>query len=238
MKDLKPLDWILICGVSFTSLACLFVESITLNSLALKSIEEISPMDWVGLIAGVSGVCCVVLVAKRKIINYLFGIVNVSLYAYISYRSQIWGDAFLNACYYFPMQFLGWWQWSRNRESSGREDTVKAKRMSLAGRLWLFAGCAVSVLATGLVLKYFTSDPQPFKDAATTVLSIIAQFLMVRIFMEQWFLWITTNVLSVVMWSILWVNGSSEALLMVVMWLFYLANSINGLLVWNRASKR
>ena len=101
-------------------------------------------MDWVGLIAGVSGVCCVVLVAKRKIINYLFGIVNVSLYAYISYRSQIWGDAFLNACYYFPMQFLGWWQWSRNRESSGREDTVKAKRMSFAGRLWLFAGCAVS----------------------------------------------------------------------------------------------
>ena len=56
--------------------------------------------------------------------------------------------------------------------------------------------------------------------------------------MEQWFLWITTNVLSVVMWSILWANGSSEALLMVVMWLFYLANSINGLLVWNRASKR
>lgn len=227
MKSLKPFDWFLICGVSLLSLACLLV----------KRTEEINSADILGAVAGITGVCCVVLVAKRNIVNYLFGVINVSLYAYISYKSQIYGDAFLNALYYFPMQFIGWWQWSRNKENPQGGGIVKARRMSRRGEVLLIVGSCIAVAVTGFMLQRFTSDPQPYKDAATTVLSIIAQFLMVRMFMEQWILWITTNVLSIIMWSFLFYNGEEGAALMVVMWFFYLANSINGLIVWNRASK-
>ena len=53
--------------------------------------------DALGFIASVTGLLCVVLAAKRSLSNYLFGIINVSLYAVISYRSQLYGDAALNA---------------------------------------------------------------------------------------------------------------------------------------------
>lgn len=198
-------------------------------------------IDIVGSVAGVAGVLCVVLVAKGSIWNYLFGIVNVSMYAYISYKASLYGDAALNALYYVPMQFIGWWQWRKRgalmseSQSDGEGVQVKARRFNMLQRAMLFAGCALAVIAVGFVLKHI-GDPQPFKDSTTTVLSIVAQALMALAFMEQWILWIITNVVSVVMWSICVARGEAHASVMVIMWSFYLLNSLNGLRVWLKLS--
>ena len=226
-KILSPYDWFLIIGV--------VVSNILYSVLS-------GNVDIIGSVAGIAGVLCVVLVAKGSIWNYLFGIVNVSMYAYISYRAALYGDAALNALYYVPMQFIGWWQWSKRGaavsagESVDRGVQVKARRFDWGQRALLFAGCGVAVVAVGFVLKHF-GDPQPFKDSTTTVLSIVAQALMALAFMEQWVLWIITNVVSVVMWSICVSRGETHASVMVIMWSFYLLNSINGLRVWLKLSK-
>jgi nicotinamide mononucleotide transporter len=60
---------------------------------------------------------------------------------------------------------------------------------------------------------------------------------MALAFMEQWALWIITNVISVAMWSICVARGEAHAGVMVIMWVFYLLNSINGLRVWLKLSK-
>ena len=226
-KILSPYDWFLIAGVIISNL---------IYSLLSGNV------DVVGSVAGIAGVLCVVLVAKGSIWNYLFGIVNVSMYAYISYKASLYGDAALNALYYVPMQFIGWWQWRKRgaavseAESGGEGVQVKARRFSWAQRAVLFTCCTVAVVAVGFVLKHF-GDPQPFKDSTTTVLSIVAQALMALAFMEQWVLWIITNVVSVVMWCICVARGEAHAAVMVIMWSFYLLNSLNGLRVWLRLSK-
>ena len=93
-----------------------------------------------------------------------------------------------------------------------------------------------AVIAVGFILKHF-GDPQPFKDSTTTVLSIVAQALMALAFMEQWALWIITNIVSVVMWCICVARGEAHAAVMVIMWTFYLLNSINGFRVWLKLSR-
>lgn len=226
-KVLSLYDWFLIVGV--------------IASNVLYSILS-GTMDVVGSVASVAGVLCVVLVAKGSIWNYLFGIVNVSLYAYISYMASLYGDAALNAFYYVPMQFIGWWQWRKRGAAVSEADArgngvqVKARRFTTKQRLILAAGCLAAVVAGGFVLRYF-GDPQPFKDSTTTVLSIVAQALMALAFMEQWVLWIITNIVSVVMWVICVVRGEAHAAVMVIMWTFYLLNSINGFRVWLRLSR-
>jgi nicotinamide mononucleotide transporter PnuC len=227
-NTLTPFDWFLIIGI------------ISLNIIYSLLMKE---LDILGSIAGITGVACVVLVAKRSISNYIFGVINVSIYAYIAYKSRIYGDFILNAFYYFPMQFIGWYGWMKHmgdKNSSGVEDKsiVKSRRMNLNKRMILFSVSLISVIVCGFILDKFTLDPQPYKDAATTILSIIAQYLMVRMFMEQWFLWVMVNLISVIMWSYLWYKGAEHAALMVCMWIFYLANSINGLIVWNKATKK
>lgn len=227
-RILSLYDWFLIIGV----IASNIIYSVLSGNV-----------DFVGSVAGIAGVLCVVLVAKGSIWNYLFGIINVSMYAYISYKASLYGDAALNALYYVPMQFIGWWQWRKRgaavseAQSEGQGVQVKARRFTWRQRALLAIGCAVAVIAVGFILKHF-GDPQPFKDSTTTVLSIVAQALMALAFMEQWALWIITNIVSVVMWCICVARGEAHAAVMVIMWTFYLLNSINGLRVWLRLSRR
>ena len=226
-KVLSYYDWFLIIGV----IASNIIYSVLSGNV-----------DVVGSVAGIAGVLCVVLVAKGSIWNYLFGIINVSMYAYISYKADLYGDAALNALYYVPMQFIGWWQWRKRgaamsqAEAGDRGVQVKARRFTWEQRLMLGLGCAAAVIVGGYVLKYF-GDPQPFKDSATTVLSSVAQALMALAFMEQWALWIVTNIISVIMWCICVARGDAHAGVMVIMWVFYLLNSLNGLRVWLRLSR-
>lgn len=226
-KVLSLYDWFLIVGVLVSNV----VYSVLTGTL-----------DVIGSLAGITGVLCVVLVAKGSIWNYAFGLVNVSLYAWISYKAALYGDAGLNALYYLPMQFIGWWQWRKRgaamsqAESGGKTVQVKARRFDWGQRILLAIGCAAAVVACGYLLKYL-GDPQPFKDSATTVLSIVAQALMALAFMEQWALWIITNIISVVMWAVCVSRGEAHAGVMVIMWSFYLLNSINGLRVWLRLSR-
>ena len=226
-KVLSLYDWFLIAGV--------------IVSNAVYSIMT-GTLDVIGSLAGITGVLCVVLVAKGSIWNYVFGLVNVSLYAYISYTASLYGDAALNALYYLPMQFIGWWQWRKRgaavsgAEAGGNGVQVKARRFSWKQRLVLVIACTAAVVACGFVLRHF-GDPQPFKDSTTTVLSIVAQALMALAFMEQWALWIITNIVSVVMWIVCVTRGEAHAGVMVIMWVFYLMNSINGLRVWLKLSK-
>lgn len=223
-KVLSLYDWFLIAGV--------IVSNILYSVLS-------GNVDIIGSLAGIAGVLCVVLVAKGSIWNYLFGLVNVTMYAYISYKASVYGDAALNALYYLPMQFIGWWQWRKRgaavSESEGKDIQVKARRFTWRQRIMLAAGCTAAVIAGGFLLQYL-DDPQPFKDSTTTVLSIVAQALMALAFMEQWVLWIITNIVSVVMWIVFLSKGEPHAAVMVIMWSFYLLNSVNGLRVWLRLS--
>jgi nicotinamide riboside transporter PnuC len=105
-KVLSLYDWFLIIGV----IASNIIYSVLSGNV-----------DIVGSVAGIAGVLCVVLVAKGSIWNYLFGIINVSMYAYISYKASLYGDAALNALYYVPMQFIGWWQCARGERLCPRQ---------------------------------------------------------------------------------------------------------------------
>lgn len=229
MKEriLNAYDWFLIAGVIASNLIYTLLSG---------------NVDIVGSVAGIAGVLCVVLVAKGSIWNYLFGLVNVSMYAYISYKASLYGDAALNALYYLPMQFVGWWQWRKRgaavseAEAAGNGVCVKARRFNWSQRAVLAAGCAVAVVAGGFILQHF-GDPQPFKDSTTTVLSIVAQALMALAFMEQWVLWIITNIVSVAMWCVCVARGEAHAAVMVIMWVFYVLNSVNGMRVWLKLSR-
>jgi nicotinamide mononucleotide transporter len=191
-----------------------------------------------GLISSITGMLCVVLVAKGKISNYYFGIIQTGTYAYIAYTYGLYGEAMLNGLFYFPVQFIGIYMWSRNKtkQSTIGED-VQVNRMSLKAWVYTIAAIIVATVLYAILLKTIGGRSVGL-DSATNVLSVTAQILMLKRFAEQWLMWIVVNVLSIAMWLITLDATGGNDYTMVVMWTAFLFNSVYGYINWVRMAKR
>ena len=188
----------------------------------------------VGIIAAVTGVICVILCGMGKLSSYLFGTVNTVLYAYMAWLAGYYGDVMLNLLYYFPTNILGWILWSRNMNPAAT--AVIMKRMTLRQSLRLLLVCILAVAGYGWFLDLI-GDSLPFADSMTTVLSVIAQILMIKRFAEQWAIWIFVDIVSVVMW--VWaLTGEGASIAVLLMWCVFLANAIIMLISWYRNAAR
>jgi nicotinamide mononucleotide transporter len=206
----------------------LWVTVATLSTLGLSLYWGDSPL---AIVSSLTGILSVILVAKRMSLNYLFGAINVSTYAILSYQASFYGEVMLNALYYLPMQFIGLYMWKKAKEENDGE--IESKSLSTEGRIRL-VGISVSlVIFYGFFLKSL-GNYLPFLDSTSTILSIIAMILMVKQFMEQWVIWVIINVVSIIMWAFSLINGVGE-MATLIMWIVYLCNSIFGLYSWKKA---
>ena len=186
-----------------------------------------------GIISSVTGVACVVLTGKGKLSAYLFGLVNCVLYAIISYQAKLYGETMLNAIYYVPMQFVGFYVWSRHMDQDTGE--VIKKRMKPMGFAAMCAAIAASTVIYGLILRLM-GDAMPFVDAFTTVSSVAAMIISVRMYSEQWWIWIAVDVFSVYMWWCDFMRGSDN-MATLLMWAVYLLNAVIMLIRWEKEAR-
>jgi nicotinamide mononucleotide transporter len=190
-----------------------------------------------GLVSSITGMICVVLVAKGKISNYYFGIVQSATYAYISYTYGLFGEAMLNGLFYLPIQFIGIYLWNKNKSSASiKGEDVSVKKLSKKGWLVLVVSTVVASLVYAELLKVIGGQ-QVRIDSLAVVLSIVAQILMLKRFAEQWVLWIVVNVLSIVLWIVTLVSTGGNNWSMLIMWTAFLFNSVYGYINWIKMSK-
>ena len=188
---------------------------------------------WIGIIASVTGVICVVLCGMGRVSNYLYGTINVILYAYIAWKAKYYGDVMLNLLYYLPTNFIGWAAW--NKHINAETNVVYKKRMTIKQDILLAIISIVSVAGYAYILRLLGGN-LPIVDSMSTVFSVIAQILMIKRFMEQWVIWIVVDVVSVIMWiAALSTEGASIAVLL--MWAVYLANAVIMFVKWYRESR-
>lgn len=183
-----------------------------------------------GIVSAVTGVACVVCTGKGKLSAYIFGLVNCVLYAIISYQATLYGETMLNALYYIPMQFVGFFVW--NKHMSDETCEVEKRKMKPLGVVLMIASIAISTYLYGLLLKYL-GDAIPFVDAFTTVSSVVAMIISVRMYAEQWWIWVAVDIFSVYMWWRDFCSGSDN-IATLLMWIVYLGNAVIMLIKWEK----
>lgn len=186
-----------------------------------------------GIISSTTGVACVVCTGKGKLSAYIFGLINSVLYAIISYKAQLYGETMLNAIYYVPMQFVGFYVWNRHMSNDTHE--VEKRHMKNSGRVLLIISIIASTYGYGLLLQKL-GDAMPFVDSFTTVSSVIAMIISVKMFAEQWWIWVAVDVFSVYMW---WCNfrAGNDNMATLLMWVVYLGNASIMLVKWEKETR-
>lgn len=185
-----------------------------------------------GFTASVTGMLSVILVAKGKISNYYFGIINVVIYGFISYNSKYYGEAMLNILYFLPMQIIGFMMWRKNNVNIDESKEVKAERMTAKEIILWSVLSGIAVIVYGIILKKL-NNTLPMADSFTTVLSVTAMILMVKRYIEQWIVWIMIDIVAIYMW--LFIKSDYN---ITIMWTAYLVNAVYGLYNWAKLYRR
>lgn len=183
-----------------------------------------------GIISSTTGLAYSILSGKGKLSAYFFGLINATLYAIIAYRAALYGETMLNAIYYVPMMFVGFFTWLKNMDTQTKE--VKKRRMSLCAIIIVCFGIAVGTVGYGFALKAL-GDAMPFIDSFTTVASVVALIVSVGMYVEQWWIWEAVNLVTVYMWVMAFLQGS-ESVATLVMWSLYLINGVVMLVKWEK----
>lgn len=209
-------------------------ETISLFAvLAIIFINAIIVKDnLIAVISAFCGILYTIIAGKGKISCYFFGLSGSWCYVWLSLTNALWGNMLLYLCYYIPMQILGIFKWKKHLKT----DTKEIIKISLSkkDRIKLIILGILGSIITSLIL-FFCQDKSPIADGITTFLSILGMYLTVRRAIEQWFIWMIVNGISVVMWLNLVLHGA-KTYSTVIMWGVYFILAVYFYFEWKKDS--
>ena len=188
----------------------------------------------IGIISSITGTICVILTGMGRMSNFIFGTINIIAYAIVAYKATYYGDVMLNLFYYLPTNIIGWFMWKKHMNDESGE--VIKRKLTLKMEIIIAALSIAGILVYGYFLKKYTNDALPYTDSMSTVLSIVAQLLLLKRYMEQWIIWIVVDGVSIFMWVMAFFNGG-ESIATLLMWSVYFINAIFMFIKWYRESK-
>ncbi|MFZ4690533.1 MAG: nicotinamide riboside transporter PnuC [Polymorphobacter sp.] len=172
------------------------------------------------------GLVNLVLIARRSIWNYPFGIVMVCLYFGVFAQARLYSAAGLQT-FFLASQLYGWWYWRRSTTGATQ---VPVRPLSPRGRTLALAAGTIGTLALGLVMSRLTNAAAPWWDAGNAAFSMVAQILTDRRHVESWPLWIGINILSV------WLYATQGLLATAGLYAVFLCIACWGWDQWRRAA--
>ena len=199
---------------------------------------KMSHLEWW---ATVSGAVAVWLSARENIWSWVLGLLNVVLAFALFYQIQLYPDMFLQV-FFFITNLIGLWAWTHPKSGENNKNN-ELKISKLSQQQWLWAGLVG--LAFTIILGTFSqnlshflptlfSKPSafPYLDSFTTVMSIIATFLLIQKKVEAWFVWLLVDIISTYMYFI------KDVKLYSLLYFVFCLVAIFGTINWTREYKK
>ena len=167
----------------------------------------------------------VILSALENIWSWPTAIIGVALYIVVFYDAKLFADMGLQFVY-VVINLYGWWEWLHGGKNKGELQVSKAPlRILISGSLIALAGTA----AFGYFFQHYTAASFPFADSALSAFSLLAQYLMARKYLENWYIWITVDVFYIAMYT------SKHLYVTAVLYVLFIAPCVLGVVEWRRA---
>lgn len=199
---------------------------VVLFTLSLITVQLITDSTLISLGCSLLGIMYVVLVRMGHKYAMVFGAIQAFIYCVISFTSGIYGDFMLNT-YNVVVMTYGYIQWNKNSKEAHLDvrdlDTIGACKV-----VSVMLGGYVTLLTLLTILGGFN----PWLDAFTTVVSMTGLYLTANRYRQCWIAWNLNNLVSVILWTTLYMSGNPNAPVMIFMFGCYLVNSIYATIQW------
>lgn len=166
--------------------------------------------------------------------NYIFGLINYLLIAYVSFKNNLYGIFFFYVFVFSPLQVHGFVTWSKNLN---KENNVKVREFTLKNSIIIVFTCIIGSFLLGGLLSLIPNQQLAFLDAASNSINLCGLILMLLRFKEAWWVWLANNTMDLIIWLITVINGGENATMMLVSSVSFLIINIYGIIRWNIEAK-
>lgn len=195
----------------------------------LDGLLQTSALEFIAVLAGIASVW---FSKKEQVLVYPVGLINTTIFVYLSFKGHLLGEASVNI-YYTVMSVYGWWMWTRKNE---QQQTVLKIQFSTQKELLqqlLFFAAFYAVLYTALYYAKtsFAEGAIPWADALSSAAAYTGMWLMAKKKVESWYYWIATNIFSIPLYFVKGYVFTS------VQFAVLLALAIAGLIEWRKKAQ-
>ncbi|TDE88885.1 nicotinamide riboside transporter PnuC [Occultella glacieicola] len=182
-------------------------------------------MDLAEIVGFVTGAVCVWLAVRQNVWTFPVGLANNAAFGVLFAGAGLYANAALQVLF-AVVGALGWYWWTRRGPDGAGLVVRRTPRWA-----WGAAAGATAVLtAAGVVaLAAWTDSGVPFWDSLTTATSVVAQVMLGRKWLGNWFVWAATDVVLIGLYA------SQGLWLTAVLYLGYLGLCVAGVRRWRRA---
>jgi len=168
------------------------------------------------------------LAAKAKYSNFYFGIVAVSLYFLIFLNAKLYAVMSLQLIF-LTLQFYGLYQWQLG---GTHHEPLPIRCATFAELFWVIAITLIIWPILWVILWRYTDSTVVWLDTLITLLSLAAQYMLSKKWVENWWLWAIVDVCSIVLYLKKSLYYTS------MMYFILLLVCIEGYRVWHRNAKQ
>lgn len=195
--------------------------------LAWGSWQGLVPMGLVEVLGFATGVAGVLLVVEENVWNFPVGIANNLAFLIVFFSARLYADMALQVVY-VGMALAGWRRWVTG---SRGPNPLRVTSAPWSERLALLAAGSVATIGLTAYLRR-VGGAAPALDALTTVLSLAAQWLLNRKRIDNWYVWLTADVLY------LWLYLDRRLYLTTALYAVFIGLCFLGLARWREAARR
>ena len=205
----------------------------TMTSLFESIYNGLLQTTWLELIAVIAGIASVWYSRKESILVYPIGLINTTIYIYLSFKGHLLGEASVNL-YYTLMSLWGWYLWTRvdpNKHNIILQITKSNARDWIHQVLFFLAFYFSLYFSLTYLKKEFAPEAIPWADALASAAAYTGMWLMAKKKVESWIWWIITNIASIPLYFVKGYTFTS------VQFLVLLVLAVAGLKSWNDKAK-
>lgn len=176
--------------------------------------------------ANLVNLLAVLLAARNSVHTWTLGVAGCLLFGWMFYTVQLYADVLLQG-FFIVTSLMGCWAWLRGAAGAA----LPISRTALRDLLAMAALAILVASGYALLLYHFTDAYAPWIDSLVLAFSVLAQFLLMRRRLENWFIWLLVNTLAVPLYA------SRGLYLTAALYLLFWFNAWYGLYRW-RAERR